>query len=119
MGALTPAVLTRLDPAGVRTCRSRLRCGTSPRTLEAQFRARLGTTPQAHSLHLRLSEALRLVGDTDMPLMDVALATGFGSQSSFARAFRAAHGQSARALRKARKEVNSAPSPVVTGREGR
>jgi len=85
------------------------RCGTSPRTLEAQFRARLGTTPQAHSLHLRLSEALRLVGDTDMPLMDVALATGFGSQSSFARAFRAAHGQSARALRKARTGVSSAP----------
>ncbi len=78
------------------------RCGVSPRTLEAQFRARLGTTPQAHALALRLSEALRLVTDTDMALMDVALATGFGSQASFARAFRAAHGQSARSLRKAR-----------------
>ena len=78
------------------------RCGVSPRTLEAQFRARLDMTPQAHSLQLRLTEALRLVTDTDMALMDVALATGFGSQASFARAFRAAHGQSARALRKAR-----------------
>ncbi|TDK48752.1 GlxA family transcriptional regulator [Antarcticimicrobium luteum] len=85
------------------------RCGTSPRTLEAQFRARLNTTPQAHFLGLRLTEALRLVTDTDMTLMDVALATGFGAQSSFSRAFRAAHGQSARALRAARGQLGIAP----------
>jgi transcriptional regulator GlxA family with amidase domain len=78
------------------------RAGTSPRSLEAQFRARLNTTPQAHYLSLRLAEALRLVTDTDLPLLDVALATGFASQSSFARAFRAAHGTSARALRQSR-----------------
>lgn len=75
------------------------RCATSPRSLQAQFRARLNTTPQAHYLHLRLSEALRLVTDTNSPLTDVALATGFASQSSFARAFRAAHGCAARSLR--------------------
>lgn len=75
------------------------RLGTSPRTLQQQFRLRLNTTPQDHYLQLRLAEARRLVTDTDMPLMDVALATGFASQSSFARAFRTAHGQSARDLR--------------------
>ena len=79
------------------------RCGVSPRTLEAQFRARLDTTPQAHFLALRLGEARRLVTETAMPLMEVALATGFASQASFARAFRAAHGQSARALRRSPK----------------
>ena len=73
--------------------------GTSPRTLQQQFRLRLNTTPQDHYLQLRLAEARRLVTDTDLPLMDVALATGFASQSSFARAFRTAHGQSARDLR--------------------
>lgn len=76
------------------------RLGTSPRTLQQQFRRALGTTPQGHYLQLRLSEAHRLVRDTALPLMDVALAAGFSSQSSFARAFRAAHGQSARALRR-------------------
>lgn len=76
--------------------------GISARALETQFRARLNVTPQAHYLALRLAEALRLVSDTDMALMDVALATGFASQSSFARAFRTAHGTSARALRAAR-----------------
>lgn len=73
--------------------------GTSPRTLQQQFRLRLNTTPQDHYLHLRLAEARRLVTDTDTPLLDVALATGFASQSSFARAFRTAHGCAARDLR--------------------
>ena len=73
--------------------------GTSPRSLQQQFRLRLNTTPQDHYLQLRLAEARRLVTDTDMPLMEVAIATGFTSQSSFARAFRTAHGTSARDLR--------------------
>ncbi len=75
---------------------------TSPRALEHQFRTRLNTTPQAHYLHLRLGEAERLVTDTGLPILDIALATGFASQSSFARAFRQAKGISARALRKRR-----------------
>ncbi len=73
--------------------------GTSARTLQQQFRLRLNTTPQDHYLQLRLAEARRLVTETSLPLMEVAEATGFGSQSSFARAFRTAHGISARALR--------------------
>ncbi|MDK3019549.1 GlxA family transcriptional regulator [Pseudodonghicola flavimaris] len=78
------------------------RCGCSARSLETQFRARLDTTPSAHALSLRLAEARRLVLETDLPLMDVALATGFASAAGFSRAFRAAHGQSARSLRRAR-----------------
>ncbi|WP_170607692.1 GlxA family transcriptional regulator [Ruegeria arenilitoris] len=72
---------------------------TSPRSLQQQFRLRYNTTPQDHYLQLRLAEARRLVTDSQMPLMDVAQATGFSSQSSFARAFRTAHGVSARDLR--------------------
>ncbi|MFW8594883.1 GlxA family transcriptional regulator [Cribrihabitans neustonicus] len=78
------------------------RLGTSPRSLQQQFRLRLNTTPQDHYLQLRLAEARRLVTDTDLPLMEVAMATGFTSQSSFARAFRTAHGTSARELRQSR-----------------
>ncbi len=66
------------------------RLATSPRSLQQQFRLRLNTTPQDHYLHLRLAEARRLVCDTDLSLMEVALATGFTSPSSFARAFRVA-----------------------------
>jgi transcriptional regulator GlxA family with amidase domain len=75
------------------------RLGVSPRALQAQFSLRLGTTPQAHYLSLRLAEAERLVTQTALPLQDVALATGFGSQASFARAFRAAFETSASAMR--------------------
>ncbi len=82
------------------------RAGTGPRTLQTQFRARLNTTPKAYYLSLRLAEAMRLVRDTDMPLLDVALATGFGSAAAFARAFQLAHGRSARAIRRAQ---HSAP----------
>ncbi len=81
--------------------------GTSPRSLQQQFRLRLNTTPQDHYLQLRLAEARRLVTDTDLPLMDVAMATGFTSQSSFARAFRLAHGTSARDLRMARNDAQT------------
>ncbi len=78
------------------------RTGTSPRSLQAQFRSRLGATAQAHYLALRLAEAQRLVTDTAMSLTDIGLATGFASQSSFSRAFRAAYGRSAREVRSGR-----------------
>lgn len=78
--------------------------GTSPRSLQQQFRLKLNTTPQDHYLQLRLAEARRLVTDTNLPLMEVAMATGFSSQSSFARAFRTAHGTSARELRQEREQ---------------
>ncbi len=85
--------------------------GTSARSLQQQFRLRLNTTPQDHYLQLRLAEARRLVTDTDLPLIDVAMATGFTSQSSFARAFRTAHGQSARELRQ--NETASSTTPLL------
>ena len=82
--------------------------GTGARNLQQHFRTALGTTAQAHYLDLRLAEARRLVTDTSMSLTDIALATGFSSQSSFARAFRRAHGCAARDLR-----TQSRPRPAV------
>ncbi len=73
-----------------------------PRTLETRFRTALGTTPPgAFFLNLRLAEARRLALDTSQPVAQIALATGFGSQAAFARAFKQAHGGvSVRALRR-------------------
>lgn len=72
----------------------------SPRLLEMRFQTALGQSPHAAYLSLRLSEALRLALDTGHSVHEIALATGFTSQSSFARAFRATHKTSVRALRK-------------------
>lgn len=79
--------------------------GVTPRALQLQFRTRLGLTPQSHYLSLRLAEAERLIRHTETPLQDIAIATGFGSQSSFARAFRARFGQSARQARNSAKSL--------------
>ncbi|WP_300029040.1 helix-turn-helix domain-containing protein [uncultured Roseobacter sp.] len=73
--------------------------GLSLRALQMRFRRELQTTPQAHYLSLRLGEAERLVRDTEMPVQDIALATGFASQAAFARAFAVRFGTSARQLR--------------------
>jgi len=82
--------------------------GTGARNLQQHFQSALGTTAQAHYLDLRLAEARRLVTDTSISLTDIALATGFSSQSSFARAFRRAHGCAARDLR-----TQSRPRPAM------
>ena len=73
--------------------------GTSQRVLQLNFKSQLNTTPKKHYLTLRLNEAYRLVQNTNRTLLDIGLATGFASQSSFARAYRTAFGRSARAQR--------------------
>ena len=74
--------------------------GVSPRSLQQQFRDRLNTTPKAHYLSLRLGEAHRQVTQTQTPLFDIALATGFPTQASFSRAFKSAYHMSASQLRR-------------------
>lgn len=76
------------------------RVGLSVRSLEQRFQANIGNSPHAYYLDLRLSEALRLVSDSDAPVQDIAVSTGFASQSSFARAFRKQYGQSVRDRRR-------------------
>lgn len=84
-------------PLPIRDLAARL--AVSPRALQLQFRGRLNTTAQRHYLALRLAEAERLVKRGDLPLQEVALACGFGTQAGFARAFRAAFGLSASEMR--------------------
>ncbi|MCP9481698.1 GlxA family transcriptional regulator [Shimia sp. CNT1-13L.2] len=71
----------------------------SPRSLEQKFKTHLGQSPRDHYLQLRLGEAFRLASDTSMTVQDIAVATGFSSLASFARAFRRVHGLSVRELR--------------------
>ena len=51
--------------------------------------------------NLRLGEAHRQVTQTATPLFEIALATGFTTQASFARAFKAAFNTTASNLRRA------------------
>jgi AraC family transcriptional regulator len=51
------------------------------------FRARMGISPHAYVLEVRLMRARRLLRETDRPLIDVALTVGFSSQACMNVAF--------------------------------
>lgn len=63
--------------------------GISLRQLERSFRANLGRGVHEHYLGLRLDRARQLLRETSLSVLEIALATGFGSASQFSRAFRA------------------------------
>jgi transcriptional regulator GlxA family with amidase domain len=52
------------------------------------FRATVGRTPHAHIVRLRIERAMKLMIDTDVPLSEIALATGFSDQAHFSNTFR-------------------------------
>ncbi|MBD2840485.1 GlxA family transcriptional regulator [Pseudomonas sp. JM0905a] len=61
----------------------------TPRQLERLFRLYLKETPSNFYLGLRLDKARQLLRQTDMSVLEIALACGFESSSYFSRAYRA------------------------------
>ena len=78
----------------VTTAEIAMKLGITPKTLETLFRHTLRTTPGAYYLDLRLQMARKLVLDTKLSMQNIAVRTGFGSQSAFSRAFKRALGES-------------------------
>lgn len=76
-----------------------LRIGLSRRQLERLFRRHLGRTPAQFYLETRLERARHLLGQTDLPVMSVACATGFVSASHFSTCYRQLYGRTPRAER--------------------
>lgn len=74
--------------------------GVSPDRLERHFHAELQISPNSYYRRLRLRRAADLLAHSTLPVRDVALACGFASMSSFARAFRQEHGHTPKAMRK-------------------
>ncbi|MFG2819183.1 GlxA family transcriptional regulator [Kitasatospora sp. NPDC048365] len=72
---------------------------TSVRTLTRRFRAQLGTTPLQWLLRARIHRAQQLLESTDLPVEQVAAATGFGSPVTLRAHFTRAVGTSPRAYR--------------------
>ncbi|MBG6173596.1 AraC family carnitine catabolism transcriptional activator [Labrenzia sp. EL_208] len=62
--------------------------GISVRQLERLFKALLSTSPIAFYRKLRLEHARRLLHQTSLPIIEISIASGFGSQSHFARLYR-------------------------------
>ncbi|MYG51515.1 MAG: GlxA family transcriptional regulator [Rhodospirillaceae bacterium] len=67
--------------------------GVSARQLNRQFRAGLGRSAGAFYRDLRLDKARELLRQTDLPVLELALATGFAGSAHFATAFRRRFGR--------------------------
>ena len=83
--------------------------GVSGRQLRRAVEAELGVSPVALAQTRRLSLAKHLLQDTRLPLIDVALASGFGSVRRFNALFLARFGRPPSALRRADAAFGVAP----------
>ncbi len=77
---LSPSILAR-------------QAGLSTRQLERLFRRYLDRSPKRYYLELRLRKARSLLLQTDMSVINVALACGFSSPSHFSKCYRAFFGR--------------------------
>lgn len=67
--------------------------GLSTRQLERLFRRYLDRSPKRYYLELRLRKARSLLLQTDLSVINVALACGFSSPSHFSKCYRAFYGR--------------------------
>jgi len=81
-----------------------VRLGVSARHLRRLFIANLGVSPDGLARSARAHFARRLLDDTDLSMLEIALASGFGSLRQFNRACREIFRASPRALRAKRRK---------------
>jgi AraC family transcriptional regulator len=67
--------------------------------LKRLFQSHHATSPHQYLLERRIAKASRILVETELPISEVALATGFSSQSHFATAFKKKVGLSPKAYR--------------------
>lgn len=70
--------------------------GLSTRQLERLFRKYLSATPKKYYFSLRMQKARQLLRQTSMPILDIAIASGFVSASHFAKCYREFFGRTPR-----------------------
>jgi AraC family transcriptional regulator of adaptative response / DNA-3-methyladenine glycosylase II len=104
-----------LDGSGVDGLADRL--GVGARHLRRMFLEHLGATPVAIAQTRRVHFAKKLIDETELPMTQVAMASGFGSIRRFNTTFQNLYGRSPRELRKLRARPNREPG-VYTFRLG-
>jgi transcriptional regulator GlxA family with amidase domain len=83
--------------------------GISARHLQRLFLSQLGTTLERHLFAIRLEHARQLLRQSTLPVLDVALASGFLSASHFSRVYKARFGISPRQERHAHPKYGVSP----------
>ena len=66
--------------------------GMSLRQLERLFRRHLNSSPKRFYMEIRLQRARNLLTQTEMTVLDIAVACGFGSPSHFSKCYRLRYG---------------------------
>jgi AraC family transcriptional regulator of adaptative response / DNA-3-methyladenine glycosylase II len=90
-----------LDETSVDALAARL--GVGPRHLHRLFLQHVGASPLAVAQTRRLHFAKRLLDETELPMTQVALASGYGSLRRFNDAFRASYARAPSTLRRTRR----------------
>src|SRR5262245_60161348 len=90
-----------LDHASVDTLATRVGIGT--RHLHRLFVQHVGASPIAVAQTRRLHFAKRLLDQTDLPIIHIAMAAGYGSLRRFNEAFQASYRRAPREIRKLRR----------------
>ncbi len=73
--------------------------GVSEAHFARSFKAAFGVPPHRYHLTRRLERATALLRETDLPVTEIALATGWSSLGTFGRTFKDVTGESPRTLR--------------------
>jgi transcriptional regulator GlxA family with amidase domain len=73
--------------------------GVSARQLERLFKKYLNQSPGRFSLSLRLEKARQLLASTELHVIEISLACGFGTPSNFSKCFRNEYGRTPHAFR--------------------
>lgn len=104
------------ENAGTIVARAADRLGVSDRHLRRIFETHLGVSPLQYLQTCRLLVAKQLLTDTAMPVADVAMASGFGSQRRFNAAFVARYRMNPMLMRRQMLEGVQAANGSVTVR---
>ena len=100
-----------LDEANVEALTQRL--GIGGRQLRRLFAKEVGASPNAVAQTRRVHLAKQLIHDTELSMLDIALASGFGSLRRFNECFKDLFGRPPRSLRRARAQRSSKSSAAV------
>lgn len=83
--------------------------GVSLRQLERSFKSQLGRGASEHYITLRLARSRQLLRETTLPILEIAVATGFASASQFSRSFKRTFGLRPREARQLDRPQRSHP----------
>src|SRR5579864_2720376 len=105
-----------LDDGGVERIAERL--GIGSRHLRRLFLRHLGATPVAVAQTRRVHFAKKLIDETDLPMTQIAMASGFGSIRRFNATFQNLYARTPRELRRARASTPSSRQGAYSFRLG-